>query len=99
MKKKNIICPNNLLKLVKTKIPTRALIINAVKPVSIESTKQVVDAHLIILVIIVESVIENYAKQLNEDISKHELIRDPDENSADPIAAKLASMAAAVVVL
>ncbi len=89
---KDIICPENLLKLAKTKGPAKAVIVNAVKPVSIESTKQAVDANLIIPVFIGDkSIIEKNAKQLNWDISKYELIHEPDENSTAPIAAKLAS--------
>ena len=38
-----------------------------------------------------KSVIESNAKRLNWDISKYELIHEPDENSTAPIAAKLAS--------
>ena len=92
LSKKDIICPENLLNLAKTKGPAKAVIVNAVKPVSIESAKQAVDANLIIPVFIGDkSVIESNAKQLNWDISKYELIHEPDENSTAPIAAKLAS--------
>ena len=92
LSKKNIICPENLLKLAKTKGPAKAVIVNAVKQVSIESAKQAVDANLIIPVFIGDkSIIENNAKQLSWDISKYELIHEPDENSTAPIAAKLAS--------
>ena len=63
---KDIICPENLLKIAKTKGPAKAVIVNAIKPVSIESAKQAVDANLIIPVFIGDkSVIENNAKQLN----------------------------------
>ena len=89
---KDIICPENLLELAKTKGPAKAAIVNAVKSVSIESAKQAVDANLIIPVFIGDkSVIESNAKNLNWDISKHEIIHEPDENSTAPIAAKLAS--------
>ena len=89
---KDIICPENLLKIAKTKGPTKAVIVNAIKPVSIESAKQAVDANLIIPVFIGEkSIIEKNAKQLNWDITKYEIINEPDENSTAPIAAKLAS--------
>ena len=82
----------NLLNLAKTKGPAKAVIVNAVKPVSIESAKQAVDANLIIPVFIGDrSIIEKNAKQLNWDISKYEIINEPDENSTAPIAAKLAS--------
>ena len=89
---KDIICPENLLKIAKTKGPTKAVIVNAVKPVSIDSAKQAVDANLIIPVFIGDkSIIEKNAKRLNWDISKYEIINEPDENSTAPIAAKLAS--------
>ncbi len=89
---KDIICPENLLKIAKKKGPAKAVIVNAVKSVSIESAKQAVDANLIIPVFIGDkSIIEKNAKQLNWDISKYEIINEPDENSTAPIAAKLAS--------
>ena len=89
---KDIICPENLLKIAKIKGPAKAVIVNAVKLVSIESTKQAVDANLIIPVFLGDkSVIENNAKQLDWDISKYELIHEPNENNTAPIAAKLAS--------
>ena len=92
LSKKDIICPENLLNLAKTKGPAKAVIVNAVKPVSIESAKQAVDANLIIPVFIGDkSVIEKNAKQLNWDISKYDIIHEKDENSTAPIAAKLAS--------
>ena len=47
LSKKDIICPENLLNLAKTKGPAKAAIVNAVKSVSIESAKQAVDANLI----------------------------------------------------
>ena len=66
LSKKDIICPENLLKIAKTKGPAKAVIVNAVKPVSIESAKQAVDANLILPVFIGDkSIIENNAKQLN----------------------------------
>ena len=92
LSKKDIICPENLLNLAKTKGPVKAVIVNSVKQVSIESAKQAVAANLIIPVFLGDkSVIENNAKQLNWDISKYELIHEPDENSTALIAAKLAS--------
>ena len=92
LSKKDIICPENLLNLAKTKGPAKAAIVNAVKLVSIESAKQAVDANLIKPVFIGDrSIIESNAKQLNWDISKYEIINEPDENSTAPIAAKLAS--------
>ena len=92
LSKKDIVCPENLLGIAKTKGPAKAVIVNAIKPVSIESAKQAVDANLIIPVFIGDkSVIDNNAKRLNWDISKYEIINEPDENSTAPIAAKLAS--------
>ena len=92
LSKKDIICPENLLRIAKTKGPAKAVIVNAVKPVSIESAKQAVDTNLITPVFIGDkSIIEKNAKQLNWDISKYEIINEPDENSTAPIAAKLAS--------
>ena len=92
LSKKDIVCPENLLNLAKTKGPAKAVIVNAVKPVSIESAKQAVDANLIIPVFIGDkSIIEKNAKHFDWDISKYEIINEPDENSTAPIAAKLAS--------
>ena len=48
LSKKEIICPKSLLKIAKTKGPAKAVIVNAVKPVSIESAKQALDAYLIL---------------------------------------------------
>ena len=44
---KEIICPEKLLKLAKTKGPVKVVIVNAGKAVSIESAKQAFDAGLI----------------------------------------------------
>ena len=44
---KNIVCPENLLKIAKGKGPVKAVIVNAVKKVAIESAKQAVEANLI----------------------------------------------------
>ena len=46
LSKKKIICPENLLKIAKTKGPIKVVIVNAGKAVSIESTKQAVDEGL-----------------------------------------------------
>ena len=64
LSKKNIICPDNLLKLAKTKGPAKAVIVNAVKPVSIESAKQAVDANLIIPVFIGNRFIKEMQKNI-----------------------------------
>ena len=90
--KKEIICPENLLRLAKSKGPVKAVIVNAVKLTAIESAKQAVDANLIVPIFIGDkSLIEKNAKEINWDISKFELIDEPVENNTAPIAAKLAS--------
>ena len=89
---KTIICPENLLKIAKDKGPVKAVIVNAVKTVAIESAKQAVEANLIIPVFVGDkSIIEKLSKDLRWDISKYEIIHEPVENNTAPIAAKLAS--------
>ena len=89
---KNIICPENLLKIAKDKGPVKAVIVNAVKKVAIESAKQAVEANLIIPLFVGDkSIIEKISKEINWDISKYEIVHEPDENSTAPIAAKFAS--------
>ena len=90
--KKEIICPENLIRLAKSKGPVKAVIVNAVKLTAIESAKQAVDANLITPIFIGDkSIIEKNAKEISWDISKFELIDEPIENNTAPIAAKLAS--------
>jgi len=90
--KKEIICPENLIRLAKSKGPVKAVIVNAVKLTAIESAKQAVDANLITPIFIGDkSIIEKNAKEISWDISKFELIDEPVENNTAPIAAKLAS--------
>ena len=89
---KNIVCPENLLNIAKDKGPVKAVIVNAVKKVAIESAKQAVEANLITPLFIGDkSIIEKISKEINWDISKYEIVHEPDENSTDPIASKLAS--------
>ena len=89
---KEIICPDNLLKIAKNKGPVKAVIVNAGKKVAIMSAKQAVETNLIIPVFIGDKpLIESIAKELNWDISKYETIHEPIENNTAPIAAKLAS--------
>ncbi len=89
---KKIICPENLLKLAKKKGPIKAVIVNAVKKVTLESAKQAVEANLMIPVFIGDkSIIEKIAKEIKWDISKYEIIDEPLENNTAPISAKLAS--------
>ena len=92
LSKKEIICPNNLLKIAKNKGPVKAVIVNAGKKVAIESTRQAVKANLIDPVFVGDkSLILKIAKDINWDISKYEIIHEPIENNTAPIAAKLAS--------
>jgi len=89
---KEIICPNNLLKIAKNKGPVKAVIVNAGKKVAIESTRQAVKANLIEPVFVGDkSLILKIAKDINWDISKYEIIHESIENNTAPIAAKLAS--------
>ena len=92
LSKKEIICPENLLKIAKEKGPVKAVIVNAIKEVAIVSAKQAVEANLIIPVFVGDkSTIEKIAKEINWDISNYEVIHEPIENNTAPIAAKLAS--------
>ena len=89
---KEIICPNNLLKIARDKGPSKAVIVNAGKKVAILSTKQAVEANLITPIFVGDkTLIKDIAKEINWDISKYEIIHEPIENNTAPIAAKLAS--------
>ena len=92
LSKKEIICPESLLKVAKEKGPVKAAIVNAGKKVAIESAKQAMEKNLIIPVFIGDkSLIEKIAKEINWDISKFDIFHEPVENNTAPIAAKLAS--------
>ena len=89
---KEIICPENLLKIAKTKGPIKAVIVNAGKAVSMESTKQAVDEGLIIPIFIGDkSIIKKLADDIKWNISKFEILHEPIENNTALIGAKLAS--------
>ena len=89
---KEIICPENLLALAKTKGPIKVVIVNAGKEVSIESAKQAVEEGLIDPIFIGDQkIIEGIAKDMKWDISNFEIINEPIENNTAPIAAKMAS--------
>ena len=97
---KEIICPENLLKIAKTKGPVKAVIVNAGKKVAVESTKQAVEANLIIPVFIGDKpLILSIAKEINWDVSNYEIIHEPVENNTAPIAAKLASEAKVKIIV
>ena len=92
LSRKEIICPENLLKIAKTKGPIKVVIVNAGKSASIESAKQAVDEGLIDPIFVGDKkVIEKLANDIKWDISKYEIIDEPIENNTAPIAAKMAS--------
>ena len=92
LSKKEIICPENLLKIAKTKGPIKVVIVNAGKSVSIESAKQAVDEGLIDPVFVGDKpIIEKLAKDIKWDISKYEIVHEPVENNTALISAKMAS--------
>jgi phosphate acetyltransferase len=92
LSKKKIICPENLLKIAKTKGPVKVVIVNAGKSVSIESAKQAVDEGLINPIFVGDkSIIEKLAKDIKWDISRYEIIHEPVENNTALISAKMAS--------
>ena len=92
LSKKEIICPQNLLKIAKTKGPVKVVIVNAGKSVSIESAKQAVDEGLIDPIFVGDKpIIEKLAKDIKWDVSKYEIIHEPTENNTALISAKMAS--------
>ena len=92
LSKKEIICPNNLLEIAKTKGPIKVVIVNAGKSIAIESAKQGVDEGLIEPIFIGDkSIIEKLAVEIKWDISKYQIIDEPIENNTAIIAARLAS--------
>jgi len=92
LSKKQIVCPENLLKIAKTKGPVKVVIVNAGKPIAIESSKQAVEENLIDPIFVGDKlIIEKLASNINWDLSKYEIINEPIENNTALIAAKLAS--------
>ena len=90
--KKKIICPENLIKIAKSKGVIPAVIVNAGKLVAIKSAKQAVEAKLIKPIFIGDKpLIEKISKEINWDISKYEIIHEPVENNTAMVGAKLAS--------
>ena len=75
LSKKEIICPENLIKLAKTKGPIKVVIVNAGKAISIESTKQAVKEGLIEPVFVGDKkVIEKLASDIEWNISNYKII-------------------------
>ncbi len=90
--KKKIICPENLIKIAKSKGVIPAVIVNAGKLVAIKSAKQAVESKLIKPIFIGDKpAIEKISKEINWDISKYEIIHEPVENNTAMVGAKLAS--------
>ena len=92
LSKKQIVCPENLLKIAKTKGTVKAAIVNAGRLVAMEATKHAVDVGLILPIFIGDkTVIEKCASDLNWNIAKYEIINETEEDNTAPIAAKMAS--------
>ena len=92
LSKNKIICPENLIKIAKSKGVAKAVIVNAGKLLVMQATMQAVNVGLIEPIFIGEKlVIEKLAKDLKWDISSYEIINETDENSTAPIAARMAS--------
>ena len=92
LSKKEIVCPDNLLNIAKTKGPVKVVIVNAGKAIAIESAKLGVDEDLIEPIFIGDKlIIEKLAKNIDWDIAKYKIINEPIENNTASIAAKLAS--------
>ena len=90
--KKKIVCPENLLKIAKTKGPINAVIVNAGKSVSIESAKLAVEEGLINPVFVGDKItIEKLAKDIKWNISKYQIFNEAIENNTALIGAKMAS--------
>ncbi len=90
---KEIICPNNLLNLAHKKKAVKAGIVNAGKPLPMQSIQDAVKENLIEPIFIGDKKeILKCAEDLKWNISDYEIIDEPDENKTAKIAAKLASL-------
>jgi len=89
---KEIVCPNNLLNVAHKKKGVPVGIVNAGKPLPMLSVMDAVKEDLIIPTLIGDKKeIEKCASDLKFDISKYEIVNEPDENSTAKVAAQLAS--------
>ena len=89
---KEIVCPNNLLDLAHKKKGVKAGIVNAGKPLPMLSVQDAVNENLIDPIFIGDKKeILKCAETLKWDISKYEIIDEPEENNTAAVAAKLAS--------
>ena len=92
LSKKEIICPDNLLNVAHEKKGVKAVIVNAGKPLPMQSVQDAVKENLIEPIFIGdEKEINKCAQDLKWDISNYEIIHEPVENNTAMIAAKLAS--------
>ena len=88
---KEIVCPNNLLDIARKRKNIKVGIVNAGKPLPMQSTKDAVDKNLIDPIFIGdEKEILKFANELSWDISKFQIINETEENNTAAIAAKLA---------
>ena len=89
---KEIICPDNLLKVAQKKRGIKAGIVNAGKPLPMLSVQDAVNENLIEPIFIGDKQeILKCAESLRWDISNFEIIHEPVENDTAAIAARLAS--------
>ncbi len=92
LSKKEIICPDNLLNVAHKKKGVKAGIVNAGKPLPMQSVQDAVKENLIEPIFIGdEKEINKCAQDLKWDISNYEIIHEPIENNTAIIAAKLAN--------
>ena len=88
---KEIVCPNNLLDVAHKKKGVKAGIVNAGKPLPMQSVQDAVNENLIEPIFIGdEKEILKCAQDLKWDISQYKIINEPEENNTAAIAAKLA---------
>ena len=89
---KEIVCPENLLRVAKNKKDVTAGIVNAGKLLPMLSAMEAAKENLITPIFIGDKKeIQKCAEQLKWDISKFEIINEPVENNTAPIATKLSS--------
>ncbi len=92
LSKKEIVCPENLLKIAKSKGTVKAVIVNAGKLIAMKAVKQAVDVNLIEPIFVGDkAAIDQCALDLKWNISKYQIINEAEENNTAPIAAKMAS--------
>ena len=97
---KKIVCPNNLINVAKKSGTVDAVIVNAGEIFPMESVYKAVQHNLINPIFIGDEIkIKEYAKKLNWDISKFQIINEKDEDSTAPTAAKLASEGKAKIIV